>query len=83
MSSWNMDQISPHSSFMTIKDIVCAGLMEEGSRYEGRELTERELLKNFITKEWLVKSNTRLPKHVRETRGHLFTMERPTLHCNQ
>ena len=25
----------------------------------------------------------RLPKHVRETRGHLFTTERPTLHCNQ
>ena len=78
---------TPQQGFMTIKDIVCAGLLEEGSKYEGRELTERELLtptvKNFITKEWLVKSDTRLPKYVRETRGHLFTAERPTLHCNQ
>ena len=78
---------TPQQGFMTIKDIVCAGLLEQGSKYEGRELTERELLtptvKNFITKEWLVKSDARLPKHVRETRGHLFTTERPTLHCNQ
>ena len=43
------------------------------------ELTERELLtpsvKNFITKEWLVKSDSRLSRYVRETRGHLFTTE--------
>ena len=56
---------TPQQGFMMIKDIVCAGLMEEGSTYEGRQLTERELLtptvKNFITKEWLIKSYTRLP----------------------
>ena len=31
---------TPQQGFMTIKDIVCAGLLEEGSKYEGRELTE-------------------------------------------
>ena len=35
---------TPQQGFMAIKDIVCAGLLEEGSKYEGRELTERELL---------------------------------------
>ena len=76
-----------HQGFMTVKDVVCAGLMKQGKMYEGQLLTEKEVLtptvKNFMTKEWLVKTHPSLPKHVRDTRGHLFTTERPTLHCNQ
>ena len=76
-----------HQGFMEVKDVICAGLMKEGKMYEGHLLTEKEVLtptvKNFMTKEWLVKTDTRLPKHVRDTRGHLFNTERPTLHCNQ
>jgi len=76
-----------HQGFMAVKDVICAGLLREGVMYEGRKLTKKEVLtptvKNFITKEWLVKTHPSLPKHVRDTRGHLFTDERPTLHCNQ
>ena len=68
---------TPQQGFMTIKDIVCAGLLEEHNRYEGRELTEGELLtptvKNFITKERLVKSETRLPRHVRKIREGIYS----------
>ena len=72
---------------MEIKDFVCAGLLQPGMMFETKPATAKEILspatKNFITKEWLMKIDPRLPKHVRDTRGHLFTLERPSLACNQ
>ena len=73
-------------AFMQVKDFICSGLLEAGSRFEGKQMTDKEVLspvaKNFITKEWLVKIDPRLPKHIRDTRGHLFTADKPTLACN-
>ena len=74
-------------AYMEVKDFVCASLLNEGDRFEGRALPRKEILspvaKNFITKEWLLKIDPRLPKHIRDTRGHLFTDDKPTLSCNQ
>ena len=74
-------------AYMEVKDFICAGLLQTGDRFENKPLTANEKLspvaKNFITKEWLMKIDPRLPKHIRETRGHLFTADKPTLACNQ
>ena len=74
-------------AFMQLKDFVCNGLLNKDDKFEGKKIAENEKLapatKNFITKEWLAKIDPRLPKHVRDTRGHLFTDDKPTLACNQ
>ena len=74
-------------AYMEIKDFICAGLLKNGDRFENKVLAANETLspvaKNFITKEWLLKIDPRLPKHIQNTRGHLFTEDKPTLSCNQ
>ena len=74
-------------AFMEVKDFVCASLIKKGTKFEGKVAAANEILcpstKNFITKEWLSKIDKRLPKHVKDTRGHLFTTDRPSLACNQ
>ena len=51
--------------------------------YKGKELTADEVLsplaENFIVEKCLFKIDERLPNHVKNTRGHLFTEARPTL----
>ena len=73
--------------YMETKDFVCASLIKKGDIFEGKAAAVNEVLsptaKNFILKEFLTTVDTRLPKHIRDTRGHLFTAERPTLACNQ
>ena len=76
-------------AYMEVKDFICAGLLNKDDKcmFENKEYKENEKLtpvaKNFICKEWLLKIDSRLPKHIRDTRGHLFTKEKPTLACNQ
>ena len=74
-------------AYMEVKDFVCAGLLSDKDRFEGKEHAGKEKLspatKNFICKEWLCKIDPRLPKHILDTRGHLFTADKPTLSCNQ
>ena len=74
-------------AYMKLKDFVCNGLLSADAKFEGKDYGREETLtpvaKNFITKEWLTKIDPRLPKHIRDTRGHLFTKEKPTLACNQ
>ena len=41
------------------------------------------LAENFIIEKCLFKIDERLPNHIKNTRGHLFTEARPTLACNQ
>ena len=81
------DVITHQQGFMEIKDFVCAGLVKKGQTINDKVQTVNESLtfavKNFITKEWLTTIDKRLPKHVKETRGHLFTTSRPSLACNQ
>ena len=68
-----------HQVYMELKDFVCASLIKKGNPFEGKPAPA----KNFIMKELLYKVDPRLPKHVKDTRGHLFTTLRPTLVCNQ
>ena len=81
------DSFTYQMGFMQLKDFICNGLLNQGERFEGKEFGSNETLtpatKNFITKEWLHKIDPRLPKHIRDTRGHLFTADKPSLACNQ
>jgi hypothetical protein len=73
--------------WMSIKDHYTSSLLPANSTCMGKVLTTKEILSplaaNFLVREWLVSCDPRLPAHVKNTRGHLFTDERPTLACNQ
>ena len=64
-------------AYMQLKDFVCSGLLNVNDQFEGKQMTSKEKLspvaKNFLTKEWLSKIDPRLPGHIKDTRGHLFT----------
>lgn len=74
-------------AYMKRKDFYVNLLLMRGKMYKGKELTADEVLsplaENFIVEKCLFKIDERLPNHVKNTRGHLFTEARPTLACNQ
>ena len=74
-------------ALMMMKDFYVNTLLPRGSTFKGKELNKDEELgpiaENFIIEKCLAKIDARLPEHIRNTRGHLFTKERPTLACNQ
>ena len=74
-------------AWMVLKDHYISSLLPNNSRCMGKVSTNKEVLSplaiNFLVREWLLKIDKRLPLHVKNTRGHLFTEERPTLACNQ
>ena len=84
---FDWDIVTYQQGLMEVKDFVCAGLKKKGDEIDGKILANNEpltpALKNFIFKEFLTKVDKRMPKHVKETRGHLFTAARPSLACNQ
>ena len=73
--------------WMLVKDFCMASLLSVGSIYKTKTLTEAEtispLAENFMMKEFLLKVHPKLPEHIKNTKGHLFTRERPTLACNK
>ena len=81
------DSFTYQQAWMMIKDKYVSSLLPAQSKYMGKTLQTKEtvspLAMNFLVREWLQKIDTRLPEHVRTSRGHLFTTERPTLACNQ
>ena len=76
-----------NQGLMQINDHFISSLLPAGAICMGKALQAKEVLsplaRNFMAREWLIKIDPRLPEHVRNTRGHLFTEERPTLACNQ
>ena len=81
------DGFTYSQGWMMIKDYYISSLLPNNSTCMGRKLSSKEVLSplalNFLVREWLTKIDTRLPEHVRNSRGHLFTTDRPTLACNQ
>ena len=81
------DSFTHSQAWMSIMDQYYSSLLPVGSKYMGKILQAKEtispLAMNFLVREWLLKIDPRLPEHVRTSRGHLFTTERPTLACNQ
>ena len=73
--------------YMLIKDFCMESLLSAGTTFKNRQLTEPErlspLAENFIMKEFLYKVHPKLPEHIKNTKGHLFTNDRPTLACNK
>ena len=81
------DSFTYQQGWMMIKDKYVASLLPSGHMYMGKALPSKEVISplasNFLVREWLQSIDARLPDHVRASRGHLFTPERPTLACNQ
>ena len=81
------DSFTYQQAWMMLKDKYIPSLLPSQSQYMGKTLQAKEtispLAMNFLVREWLQKIDLRLPEHVRTSRGHLFTAERPTLACNQ
>ena len=73
--------------YMKIKDFCMQSLLPQGATFKSRQLQQAEslspLAENFIMKEFLQKVHPKLPDHIRSTKGHLFTADRPTLACNK
>ena len=73
--------------YMTVKDFCMQSLLPSGTKFKTKTLTETETLsplaENFIMKEFLSKVHPKLPDHIKNTKGHLFTTDRPTLACNK
>ena len=74
-------------AFMMTKDFYLNSLLTKGTQFKGKALARNEeltpLAENFIVEKCLQKIDHRLIDHIKNTRGHLFTDERPTLACNQ
>ena len=70
--------------FQAVKEFYCNSLQKEGSLYKEKTLTTHETLtplsENFIVEKWLEMIDTRLKQHIAQTRGHLFTPDRPNLY---
>ena len=74
-------------AFMMTKDFYINSLLKKGTMFKGKALAKNEeltpLAENFIVEKCLQKIDPRLLDHIKNTRGHLFSEERPTLACNQ
>ena len=72
---------------MQTRDFYTNSLLTKNSTYKGKPYPKEEelspLAENFIVEKCFQKIDPRLPDHIKNTRGHLFTDERPTLACNQ
>ena len=81
------DNFTYQQGFMYIRDFYISSLPQEGTFFKTKALAADDrispLTELFIVEKWLSKINPRLPAHVQNTRGHLFTEARPTLACNQ
>ena len=73
--------------FQAIKEFYCSSLLKKGDKYKGKAFEKNEPLtplgENMIVEKWLTMINPKLISHIRQTRGHLFTDERPNLFDNQ
>ena len=76
-----------NQALMSMKDFYVNSLLGKNSLFKGKALNKDEelspLAENFIIEKCLFKIDPRLPEHIKNTKGHLFTEERPTLACNQ
>ena len=74
-------------ALMMMKDFYINALLPSGKIYKGKATVKDEelspLAENFIIEKCLAKIHPGLPDHIKNSRGYLFTEERPTLSCNQ
>ena len=73
--------------YQALKEFYCSSLLKEGDIHEGQPLSRNETLtplgKNFICEKWLDAIHPGLKSHIKNTRGSLFTRDRPSLADNQ
>ena len=73
--------------FQAFHEYYSSSLLKKGEIFEGKPLDKDEVLtpfgKNIIVEKWLDDSNPDLKAHIVQTRGSLFTEQRPNLSDNQ
>ena len=81
------DKFTYEMGYMAVKDFFMSSLLPAGATFKNRALNTAETLsplaENFIMKEFLSKVHPRLPEHIKNSKGYLFTEEKPTLACNK
>ena len=73
--------------FQAVKEFYCSSLLKKGDKFKGKPLATDEVLtpfgENILVEKWLDLINPSLKSHILQTRGSLFTEERPNLSDNQ
>ena len=73
--------------FQAVKEHFSSSLMKKGEKYKGTVLDKDEVFtpfgENILVEKWLDLININLKSHIIQTRGSLFTDERPSLFDNQ
>ena len=73
--------------YQAVREWCCSSLLKKGDRYKGKALDKDEVLtpfgENIIVEKWLDNTHLQLKAHIMQTRGSLFTEERPNLSDNQ
>ena len=81
------DGITHQQGFQAIKEFYCSTLLKKGEKFRGTVLDKDEALgplgENILVEKWLHAIDPRLRSHILQTRGSLFTEDRPTLAENQ
>ena len=81
------DKFTYEMGYMALKDFFMSSLLPAGAIFKSRALPAAEVLsplaENFIMKEFLTKVHPKLPEHIKNTKAHLFTEDKPTLSCNK
>ena len=78
---WDRDSDTPDVFYMKVKSAFMNSLLLKDDYYHGDKLETAEALtplcESLIVLRWLEAINPALPKHIMETRGHLFTRQTP------
>jgi hypothetical protein len=73
--------------YMRLRSFHMESLLPQGTMFKGVALPRHEsitpLAEALIVQMWLQKIDPRLPKHIKQTKGFLFSEAKPTLHCIQ
>ena len=81
------DNLTYQQKFQANKEFYMSSLLKQGHLYKGIPLTHDEVLTplgdNIIVEKWLDSIHTGLKSHIMQTRGHMFSAERPNLSDNQ
>ena len=88
LKSGDSDEPQTHQQrYQAVREWSCSSLLKKGDMFKGKALDKDEVLtpfgENIIVEKWLDGTHDQLKGHIMQTRGSLFTEERPNLSDNQ
>ena len=86
-SSTSEDDLTYQQMFQAVHEHYSSSLLKQGNIYKGQPIPHDEVLTplgdNIIVEKWLELINPSLKSHIMQTRGIMFTPERPNLSDHQ